>query len=205
MSAFICDFCGQKEKGKGYLQRHFDKKHREFHCNVCNQAYRLKSNLLVHLRTHFERFVCQYCGLEVMRFEQFQRHLYQKHEPNNKQLILSIQAKEHYNCRFCVRTFPSPIYRNSHELIVHKGKAEDPFKCKLCNLIFVTKDELRSHSFEHYSGMIHFCAFSECDRFFKTAKQLKNHSKIHGPAKYECEVGFYSSFIATKCSTLIFL
>ena len=191
----ICDFCGQREKGKGYLQRHFDQKHRNFFCNVCNQVFSQKANLLKHLRTYFERFVCQYCGLEIHRFELFQKHIYEKHEPNNKQLILSIQSKEVYDCRFCIRNFPNPVYRNTHEHNVHKGRSEEAFKCKDCNVIFITKDELRSHSFEHYAGMLHFCTFPECDRFFKNSKQLRNHTFIHGPAKYECEV---SLIIVTK-------
>lgn len=189
----ICDFCGQQERGKGYLQRHIDKKHRKFFCDVCRQVYSQKANLLEHLRTHFERFICQYCGLEIYRFEQFQKHVYQKHEPSNKELILSIQPKETYKCRHCIRTFPSAIHRNCHEIGVHKGRSEAAFKCKECNLIFITKEELRSHSFEHYVGMLHFCAFPECDRFFKRRKQLRNHTKIHGPAKYECDVSLTAS------------
>lgn len=170
------------------MQRHFDKRHRKFDCRVCDQVYSQKANLLEHLRSHFESFFCQYCGATIYRFEQFQKHVYQKHEPNNKLLILSIQSKETYKCRFCVRTFPNPVHRNCHENGVHKGRSEAAFKCMDCNLIFLTKEDLRSHSFEHYTGSLNFCAFPDCDRFFKTAKQLRNHTNIHGPAKYECEV-----------------
>lgn len=187
---FSCDLCGKQEKGKGYLKRHFDSKHRKYFCNACDQVYSQKNNLLDHLRKHFERFICQYCGLEIYRFEQFQKHIYQKHEPTNKQLILSIQSKETYKCRHCVRTFPNPIQRNSHEFDIHKGRSEVAFKCTTCNLVFITKEKLRSHSFDHYEGTLHFCGLPDCDRFFKTKKQLRYHTNIHGAAKYECDVSF---------------
>lgn len=142
-------------------------KHMKHICNVCNQIYRQKSTLLEHLKTHFEKFICQYCGLEISKFSKFQKHIYQKHEPNNKQLILSIQSQESYKCRFCIRSFPNAIHRNCHENNVHKNRTEAAFKCKECNIIFITKEELRSHSFEHYSGALHFCAFPDCSRFFR--------------------------------------
>lgn len=187
---FICDFCGAEERGKGYLQRHIDRKHRTFICNVCNQAYNKKPNLLDHLKTHMERFVCQYCGFEITKFAQFQRHVFEKHEPDNVQLMGSIRPKFSYNCRYCVRYFPTAVHRNSHESNVHKGRTEAAFKCEVCNLIFITKEQLRLHSFEHYSGEIHICSFPGCDRYFKNAKQLKNHILIHGPAKFACAVSF---------------
>lgn len=187
---FTCDFCGQVERGKGYLERHIERRHRKFICNVCKQVYSQRANFLEHLRTHFERFICQYCGLELTRFDQFQRHIYQKHEPSNKQLILSIQSKERYKCRFCIRTFPGAVHRNCHENDVHKGRTSAAFQCKACNLIFVTKDELRSHSFEHYTGSLHFCAVPDCEKFFKTKKQLANHVLIHGPPKLQCDVSW---------------
>lgn len=194
---FICDYCGAEEKGKGYLQRHIDQKHRSFICIVCNQVYRHKPNLLQHLKVHFEKFVCQYCGLEMSKLAQFQKHILQ-HEPENMQLILLIRSNFSYNCRYCVRNFPTAVHRNCHEFNVHKGRTEAAFKCKVCNLIFITKEQLRLHSFEHYSGTLHFCAFPECDRYFKTIKQLRNHNLIHGPARFKCEVSFELFFLNQK-------
>lgn len=194
--SLVCDLCGQKEKGKGYLERHFDRKHRKFHCNVCNQIYTQKCNLLNHVKSHFEKFVCSYCGAEISRFEQLQKHIYLKHEPYNKQLILSVQARESYDCRFCPRTFPTAIHRNSHEKNIHKSRTEAAFKCKECQLICITKEQLRSHSFEHYVGMLHICSFPDCDRFFKSSKQLRSHKQIHGPPKFKCDV---SIIHATNC------
>lgn len=184
---FICDFCGKEEKGRGYLKRHIDIKHRKFNCNVCDREYRQKANLMTHLKSHFEKFCCQYCGISVAKFENFQKHVFKEHEPFNKQLILSIQPKEEYQCRFCVRTFPTAVHRNGHQYNVHQ-QGRVAFKCLDCNVVFITKEELRSHSFDHYSGSLHFCTFTGCARFFKTKKQLRNHSLIHEPPKFQCEV-----------------
>lgn len=187
-SQFICDFCGKSEPGKGYLQRHIDKKHRKYHCAACQRIYCKKENILGHLAGHFERFFCQYCGLEFNKFEQFQVHLYQQHETDNRKLILSLQAQERYKCRFCIRTFPNAVRRNGHETNVHKNRDEAAFKCKECQTVFITRDELRTHSFDHYAGTLHFCAYPNCDRFFKTSKQLKSHTMIHEPSRFQCDV-----------------
>lgn len=178
--SLVCDLCGESQKGKGYLQRHFDRKHRLFSCGVCEgKTYRQKNNLLSHLRTHFERIICQYCGDEVLGKDKFERHLNQKHE--------KLELK--YKCRFCVRVFPTAVHRHSHERDIHKGRQEDAFKCKDCESSFLTKEELRGHSFEHFVGRLYFCALPACDRFFKSSKQLRNHSMIHDAIpRYECEV-----------------
>jgi Zinc finger, C2H2 type len=73
-------------------------------------------------------------------------------------------------------------------MIVHKGRDEPAFKCRDCNLNFITKDELRLHSYDHYAGTLHFCPQPNCDRFFKTASYLRSHAKIHAPAMYKCDV-----------------
>lgn len=186
---FICDFCGFEEsRGRGYFERHLDKKHRTFTCNVCNQVFKQKPNLIEHLRAHFQRFICHYCGEETEKNEKLQKHIFFKHEPHNKELILSVQPKMSYSCRHCTRSFLTAVHRNSHEVIVHKGRDEPAFKCSDCNLIFITKDELRSHSYDHYTGTLHFCPQPNCDRFFKTASYLRSHAKIHAPANYKCDV-----------------
>jgi transcription elongation factor Elf1 len=182
---FTCDFCGHEERGKGYLQRHIDKKHRIFTCSVCNQSYKVKSNFISHLRAHIQRFVCQYCGEEINRLAKFQKHVYLKHEPDNKALILSVQSRERYDC---VRSFPTIVHRNSHEATVHKGRREAAFQCTTCHQIFITKELLRLHSFDHFAGSLHFCSHPNCDRFFKNANQLQSHAKIHEAPNYSCDV-----------------
>lgn len=197
----VCDFCGASFSGKGYLSRHIDSQHRKFYCDVCDgKIYSQKPNLLRHLRSHFERFICQYCGQEICRFEQFMKHIYTQHEPDNKKLILSVQSREAYSCRYCVRTFINAVQRNSHESVVHKGRSEAAFQCKECKLIFITKEDLRFHAFEHYAGSLHICAFDGCNRFFKSSKLLVDHRKIHAPPQYSCDV---SSQAFCECQTIL--
>ncbi|CRK92748.1 CLUMA_CG006243, isoform A, partial [Clunio marinus] len=185
--SFTCDLCGIKMKMKESLESHFNKLHiLKFICKGCCKAYSCKASLLKHLKTHFEKYVCHYCGAEISTYENFQRHVYLKHEPDNTQLILSTQPRSNYHCRFCIRIFPTAVHRNSHERMIHKKRSSPAFVCQSCNLIFLTKEELRSHSFQHYSGMLYVCPIEACDKFFKTSRQLRNHTMIHNSPKFTC-------------------
>lgn len=153
---------------------------RAFKCKACNSSYKQKRNLLNHLRNHFEKFICEYCSLQFTS-EKLHQHIVSVHEPHRKEYS--------YSCRFCVRKFPSAIFRNSHERDVHKGRDESAFKCPECDIIFIKKDQLRLHNLEnHHNGLLFFCPFTDCERCFKTQKLLKIHEKIHGAASYQCKV-----------------
>ena len=165
------------------MQRHIDKKHRSFVCNVCNQIYKSKFNAVEHLRAHLQTFVCQYCGHMFNQLKHFQKHIHFKHKLLNKSTV-----QQKYDCRHCVRNFPTAAHRNGHENIVHKGRADPAFKCGSCSSNFITKEQLRLHSFEHFTGSLHYCTQPKCDRFFTSLRHLRCHLKIHNPPRYKCDV-----------------
>jgi KRAB domain-containing zinc finger protein len=94
-----------------------------------------------------------------------------------------------YPCRWCGILFDKLNNRASHEKRIHKTKPNsglDNFKCTDCSAIFKTRDELRDHSFEHFSGKIHFCDFPTCSRYFKKGKLLTVHKRCHYEPQYKC-------------------
>lgn len=78
--------------------------------------------------------------------------------------------------------------RNNHHYIAHKNKNELQFKCKVCNIDFEMKEELRIHSFIHFDGDIHTCL--ECHQIFKNARLLRIHMQKHEDKK---------KFLCKKC------
>jgi KRAB domain-containing zinc finger protein len=94
-----------------------------------------------------------------------------------------------YSCRYCGLKFDKVNNRTSHENRIHKSKENqglDNFKCKDCQAIFRTQEELRDHSFEHFSGKIHACDFLGCNRKFKKGKLLTVHKKCHFEPEVKC-------------------
>lgn len=174
--------------------RHIELKHKTFSCEACSAVFRQKRNLFNHLRNHFEKYICEFCSLQF-NYEKLQQHIITVHEPHKRELT--------YDCRHCERKFPSAIFRNCHERDVHKGREDDAFKCPACQIVFLKKDQLRLHNLEnHHSGSIFFCAYKDCDRYFKNAKLLKIHEQVHGPASYECLVSSILLVLGSFCYNL---
>lgn len=188
VSNLQCDICGTVFTDKGNLRKHFDK-HKNLKCNVCGRTYLSSNNLKHHLKIHFDKsyfIVCDICGRSVNKYK-LKWHI-QRHDPITK----ASQNNQNvtYSCRFCGLIFNKINNRTSHEKRIHKNKSDfgrDNFKCNDCSLVCLTKEELRDHSFMHFSGKkIHFCDFPGCNRYFKKGKLVTVHKRCHFEPQFKC-------------------
>ncbi|KAL7049075.1 hypothetical protein ACKWTF_003584 [Chironomus riparius] len=182
-----CDICGSVFKDKSKLRKHIDK-HRNLKCNVCGRNYLSSNNLKHHLKLHFDKnyfIICDICGRSVNKYK-LKRHI-ERHDPNSQ--ASKTDQNMTYSCRFCGLLFNKINNRTSHEKRIHKSKSDfglENFKCNDCSSVFRTKEELRDHSFIHFSKKIHFCDFPGCNRYFKKGKLVTVHKRCHYEPQFKC-------------------
>lgn len=184
--SFECDTCGTKLSTKILLVQHLNQHKILLNCNVCGKSYKSLNNLKYHLKIHFDENyyrICDLCGKSVSKWK-LKRHI-ERHDPKKK----TLKSEKSFLCRFCGLVFNKINNRTSHEKRIHKTKANlglENFKCIDCSSVFRTKEELREHSFEHFSGKIHFCNFPGCNRYFKKGKLVTVHKRCHYEPQFKC-------------------
>lgn len=183
-----CDICGSVFTERNKLRTHFDK-HKNLNCTVCGRNYLSSNNLKQHLKLHFDKnffIICDICGRSVNKYK-LKRHV-ERHNPSS--VTSQNDQNVTYTCRFCGLVFDKINNRTSHEKRIHKSKSNfglENFKCNDCSSVFRTKEELRNHSFIHFSGKkIHFCDFPGCNRYFKKGKLVTVHKRCHYEPQFKC-------------------
>ncbi|XP_029653032.1 zinc finger protein 236-like [Octopus sinensis] len=83
-------------------------------------------------------------------------------------------------------THSSPDSANSRLAFLEVSTYTQIFKCKLCNLVFETKDDFLHHTPLHEDDELLVCKFCEMD--FKTPLDLVLHQKDHNLPEQLCEL-----------------
>lgn len=108
-----CDICGQKFKGKSYLEIH-KQTHgpRDKKCPHCDKGFTTIMYLKAHLLTHEEkkRFRCEKCMAAFSHKQRLSIHLVEVHGEGASR-----------PCKYCGELFPSRQKARRHERIAHEG------------------------------------------------------------------------------------
>ncbi|XP_037302933.1 tigger transposable element-derived protein 4-like [Manduca sexta] len=101
---------------------------------------------------------------------------------NNVLVTIEVQdVKEAQAFDFSMKSKPSTSKRKK---IVKNKKKGRQFPCYICEAIFSTSQDLKTHSLEHQVKTRHKC--EECGRYFKKAFSLRLHSKVHMEKSLKC-------------------
>lgn len=155
---------------------------------------------------------CHICAKTISPWK-LKSHLKSHSETAVESKRNELKAHKEYSCRYCGLKFDKVNNRTSHENRIHKSKLNlgfENFKCKICDLIFKTQEELREHGFQHFSGKIHFCDFPGCNRQFKKGKLLTVHKKCHYEPQVKClgknkvllVKNYFNSIFPTDCGQM---
>ena len=175
---FECKQCGDErnffDKAFKHSTSHFDK---IYHCEECDKH--LKFGVDFHLKKqHSEAHkatkinICDLCGRNCRT----KRHL-----------ELHMKSHEQKFCDMCDYQCESRQTLLKHISRKHPDptKEKEQYPCHICGKVFLTSTYLKDHIAIH-GDAIHKC--NQCDRSFKTPKNLKNHIiRDHEEKKHVCE------------------
>ena len=140
----ICDECGNTFKNLNQLNSHMDKVHSEgeYNCMKCsyqgNTAYTLTKHINI---TH--KIYCHTCDKAC----------------DSKWDLMVHRKKEHYDviriCRYFLKGNCS--FGDEKCVYRHDENAKFNMKCKLCENVYKTKDELMMHRKEHHPETVSTC------------------------------------------------
>ena len=185
---FECGICEKKFASNRGLKRH-TKRHGSsfFNCHVCSKQFYAKEYLNAHLLTHSGRNLCNKCGKSFFSQSSLRRHDTSQHERIYK-----------YKCQVCDTTFSCKLVLQSHNLKHHSNdKASPLFKCQICQKSYWYKRSLNRHIL-HCEPNKTIIECTECNKYFKNKKGLKQHQTKHAQPKYTCDI-CGKSFIWKNC------
>jgi Zinc finger, C2H2 type/C2H2-type zinc finger len=178
-----CSVCNAKLRN---LSKHMKEVHttnRPFLCTICGSGFKAKHNLSSHLKTHDKPSECPICHKFLPNM---QRHI-QWHKRPKPAL---------FQCPECLKSCATKQSMQEHIGRVHEklplGRC---YKCTICDLNFIRNNDLRRHSYIHYSGKIFTCKHPGCIEMFKTSSKLNQHKMVHNASN---EASFFCNYCDKK-------
>ncbi|XP_026675835.1 zinc finger and BTB domain-containing protein 49 [Diaphorina citri] len=117
------------------------------------------------------KFPCRLCSQEFDTKEQRKKHERKDHETQGL-----------FSCDLCSYTSTQKYY-----LVKHKSRHIKDYNvfCKICQLGFLSKNELDVHNIKQHDAQPHTCPV--CKKIFVNKVTLAAHKKIHLPIDKNCQ------------------
>lgn len=175
---YVCPVCGKviKHNVKLHITTHqnIPYEERPFICELCNKRFVHAEYLRGHMQTHIRarKYQCTYCDDKFLSWISRRMHIAKVHT-----------GEYRFECGYCKKQFWARHQYVRH-MRTHTGeKQERKVKCTICGHLVVDKRTLREHMISHSEERNEQCP--ECDKCYKTKKNLSVHRKIHHPRTVE--------------------
>ena len=90
-----------------------------------------------------------------------------------------------YNCKVCDKNFTKMFSLNRHTQLHTGVKAH---KCSFCRKAFIQKTDMERHETTHSEVLNFSCTFEDCEKRFRTKKNLNCHLVIHSTERpFKCK------------------
>ena len=223
---YICRFCDCYFDGEETLNTHMltHTGVKRYVCLYCSRTFTERASMVNHKKLHLGRgacnYVCDICGKKFPQRFALYRHSH-IHDKKSKYYKLTNSAKiDTRKNNEDVAPFnktssdnKEPVgpcikscnrIKNSLQLKKHSARRKgnkSEFKCRFCDLLVSSQDELVGHIKSH-SGLRPFVCL-ECGQIFTERSSMVTHKKLHlGPDAYKYECNLCGRKFA-KASTLV--
>ncbi|XP_021699285.1 zinc finger protein 62 [Aedes aegypti] len=148
-------------------------------CDKCGFAGENFYNLEKHCKNvHDHRGYATCCGRRFYKKRQLYEHCQRHVNPDT------------FHCEICKKSFPDSEGLEKHNQWIHTPDSEKPFKCEICDSVFIKEYLLKNHLMYHLAieQKIYYC--KDCDRPFGAPSYLRTHLEaIHGAASsWVCDI-----------------
>ncbi len=180
---WICDQCGKQFGSRSGLVRHIRQHQGAFKCELCQKVFGSQNGLAHHLKRHGTKdHLCSLCGTGFVEKYQLERHVKRRHDKIFQRCPDRVN-KEAGICEQCGKQFETRQGLKRH-VNQHKGF----FKCKICQKVFGSENELAHHikrSHDSVESEAGIC--EECGKQFATRRGLERHMNQH-KGMFKCDV-----------------
>lgn len=205
-SEIICDICGVTRIKKFELRKHMRSHEKPLgECEICHLRLRNVPKHIRDVHTDERSFICEVCEAAFKSLHNLKNHVKTHEEPSECPICHKLLPNMHRHlqwhkrpvparhiCNQCSKSCSTKQSLQEHVLRIHEkvplGKS---YSCNDCSLTFIRNNDLRRHSFQHFTGKIFSCTFPNCNEMFKKAFKLQSHMMIHNPKnemKFACEL-----------------
>ncbi|CAG5116136.1 unnamed protein product [Candidula unifasciata] len=144
-------------------------------CPTCGSLFASNTRFIDHLKRQNQEpelnFECSHCNNRFASERILREHM--RHHVN------------HYKCPLCDMTCHSPSAVRDH--VRYRHSQERSFQCPQCDYKAKSATDLRRHSLSHVTKEAYSCTRPDCEKVFKTKKELMEHySTDH--EDYECHI-----------------
>ncbi|KAL4231684.1 Zinc finger protein 34 [Mactra antiquata] len=192
-----CKICNKSLESSRSLRRHLfithlDKNEKKFICIVCDQHFLTKSELKNHLKIHKDcrPYRCKICSKTFRQLGHVKEHLLSHASTSKYQCPLCVlifktqHSLLHHVARHCrVNPFECPMatcvlkFATIYLLNIHLRQCmendPDDLKCKLCQIVCISKHEAITHLKTHENEDIYDCQI--CHKTFHTHTKCVRH------------------------------
>lgn len=175
--SFTCDKCSKKFRSQSALKKHLETNHvspKIFYCSNCGKGFKKMTILKQHEEVHnpVKLYVqCEICNT-MMQVKSLKLHMEMQHSDRYK--------VKNFVCE-CGKAFRYEKQLQKHVNSVHdKVNLGIVYPCPDCHIVFNRRQDLRDHSFDHFTGKVFLC---HCGMKFKTKKLLRIHDIVHSDKK----------------------
>ncbi|XP_041349548.1 zinc finger protein 665-like isoform X1 [Gigantopelta aegis] len=224
---YKCRFCDCHFDGEERLNIHMQTHSglKRYLCIYCEKTFTERSSMVNHKKLHLGRgackFICDICGKRFPQRFALRRHkrTHDKKSFGHKliQSVKIVSKKKNLETQFKTSSVEGPetklqqaikskvqsinVVVLKKDITSHKGNKTSEFKCRFCDLLVYSEDNLVTHMQSH-SGLRPFVCL-QCGQTFTERSSMVTHKKLHlGPNAYRYECNICGRRFA-KASTLV--
>ncbi|KAM3592659.1 uncharacterized protein V6R79_023010 [Siganus canaliculatus] len=156
--------------------------HLPFQCTHCSMRFRTHSDLISHDRVHTREkpYLCAECGKTFAQKSNLLRHLNLIHS--------EYRNEKKHSCSNCEKSFKEKGALKKHQRSKH-GHELFRHPCPYCGKM-VSASTMARHKLIHTGERPFKCTAPECDKFFRSNVEVRNHFLRHHTSDrpYKCDV-----------------